>query len=148
MKIALWICSLTALIFSCKQKRAVARIDHKKLQEVVSQKSQSALPTMDFDKTTYDFGTIQQGEKVSTTFAFTNSGKAPLLIRDAHASCGCTVPDYPKQPIAPGGRGRIEVTFNSFGKKGRQNKTVTLLTNTEAGKEYVRIKANVMGKKS
>ena len=148
MKRVLWICSLMALIFSCSRKGAAARVDHEKARNAMGRKAQSALPTMDFDRKTYDFGTISQGESVTTAFAFTNMGQAPLLIRAAHGSCGCTVPDYPKQPISPGGSGQIKVTFNSSGKQGQQNKTVTLLTNTESGKEYLRIKANVISKKS
>ena len=87
------------------------------------------LPLMKFEKETHEFGTIMQGEKVQYSFKFKNEGKTNLIISSAAGSCGCTVPNYPKEPIAPGAEGKIDVTFDSAGKQGRQNKTVTLVTN-------------------
>lgn len=84
---------------------------------------------VEFENETHDFGKITEGEKVSYAFKFKNSGKADLIISDAKGSCGCTVPQWPKNPIAPGGSGVIDVTFDSRGKSGMQNKTVTLITN-------------------
>lgn len=101
------------------------------------------LPKVSFDKVEYDFGTITEGDVVETEFTVTNNGESDLLISDAKASCGCTVPDYPKQPIKPGESAPIKVSFNSAGKSGQQNKTVTLTTNTENGSETFSIKANV-----
>jgi hypothetical protein len=78
-----------------------------------------------FDKETYDFGKIKQGEVVSYRFAFTNTGKAPLIISNATATCGCTVPAWPKTPVLPGDTASIAVTFNSTGKvwfAGQTNK--------------------------
>ncbi len=89
----------------------------------------SRLPVIDFEEDTYDFGKIKEGEKVSYDFKFTNTGKSPLIISNASTSCGCTVPDYPHQPIAPGESGVIKVVFNSSGKNGQQHKAVTLTTN-------------------
>ena len=66
----------------------------------------------------YDFGTITEGEKVTHVFNFTNTGDADLVIVSAKGSCGCTVPEWPKEPIAPGAEGKISVVFNSEGKKG------------------------------
>ncbi len=88
------------------------------------------VPVFQFKEDHHDFGTIKQGEKVSYAFRFTNSGKSDLVIRSANGSCGCTVPEYPKDPVAPGKEGVINVTFNSEGKEGKQNKTVTLVANT------------------
>ncbi|MDQ3192310.1 MAG: DUF1573 domain-containing protein, partial [Bacteroidota bacterium] len=79
---------------------------------------------------TYDFGVITQGEKISFSYKFKNTGKTNLIITSAKGSCGCTVPEYPKKPIAPNGEGKIEVVFDSDGKSGKQNKTVTILSNT------------------
>lgn len=105
----------------------------------------SGVPAMTFDKTSHDFGTITEGEKVTTTFAFTNTGDADLTIVDARGSCGCTVPKYPKNtPIAPGKTGSIEVSFDSSNKPGIQQKSVTLSANTSSGREMLRIKANVI----
>lgn len=85
---------------------------------------------MDFDEILYDFGTISQGEKASHTYTFTNTGKVDLVITTAKGSCGCTVPDYPRQPIAPGESGEIEVVFNSEGKSGKQHKKIYIVANT------------------
>lgn len=101
------------------------------------------LPKVSFDKTTHDFGTITAGDVVETEFVVTNTGESDLIISDAKASCGCTIPEYPKQPVKPGESAPIKVSFNSAGKSGMQNKTVTLTTNTEKGQETFDIKANV-----
>ena len=101
-------------------------------------------PAMTFDKTSHDFGIISEGEKVTTTFGFTNTGDSDLIIVDARGSCGCTVPEYPKnQPIAPGETGSIVVSFDSSNKPGIQQKSVTLSANTSSGREMLRIKSNV-----
>ena len=86
-------------------------------------------PKMTFENTEFQFGVIQQGDKVEHTFTFKNEGNAPLIINHASGSCGCTVPSYPKEPIAAGQTGEIHVVFNSAGKRGMQSKYVTLKTN-------------------
>src|SRR3982751_5703956 len=86
-------------------------------------------PDFKFEFETYDFGTIKQGDKVTYDFAFVNSGKEPLIISEAHGSCGCTVPQWPKEPIAKGAKGIIHVEFNSTGKMGMQDKTVKITSN-------------------
>ena len=87
------------------------------------------VPVMVFEKDVHEFGKIVEGEKVSYSFKFKNTGKVDLIISDAKGSCGCTVPQWPKNPVAPGADGVVDVTFNSSGKSGMQNKTVTLITN-------------------
>jgi hypothetical protein len=72
-----------------------------------------------------------EGEKVSHSFTFTNTGDNDLVISNARGSCGCTVPEWPKEPIAPGKSGKIDVVFNSDGKPGNAIKSVTVSTNTE-----------------
>lgn len=97
---------------------------------------------MTFEKTDHDFGVINEGEQVETTFKFTNSGTAPLLISGIKGSCGCTVPnDWPRQPIAPGAEGQFTVKYNSTNKPNLKTNTVTVTANTEKGREIVRIKA-------
>lgn len=96
-----------------------------------------------FAEEEYDFGTIQEGDIVEHTFEFTNSGEVPLIIENASASCGCTVPDWPKEPIAPGESGKINVKFDSKGKPGVQNKQVTIRANTNPNFTKVMIKGNV-----
>ncbi|RZJ28972.1 MAG: DUF1573 domain-containing protein [Flavobacterium sp.] len=100
-------------------------------------------PAMTFSEMEHDFGNINQGDKVNYTFKFKNTGEADLQIEDAHGSCGCTIPDYPKEKIAPGESGEIKVSFNSAGKTGNQHKTVTLTTNTESGSELLHITASI-----
>lgn len=90
-----------------------------------------AKTTWKFASTEHDFGKLKQGETAEYKFTFTNTGKEPLIIENAQGSCGCTVPNYPKEPIPPGGTGTIDVSFNSAGKSGAQQKTVTLTANTE-----------------
>jgi hypothetical protein len=100
-------------------------------------------PAMTFTETEFDFGEMKQHEKVTHEFEFKNTGEADLVISDAIGSCGCTVPEYPKEAIEPGESGKIKVTFDSGSKRGMQHKTVTLTTNTEAEKEKLQIKANI-----
>jgi len=83
-----------------------------------------------FEKESYDFGQITEGEQVTYEFSFTNVGKSPLIITDASATFGCTVPEFPKEPVAPGQGGKIHVVFSSKGKSGMQNKVITLIANT------------------
>ncbi len=112
--------------------------------EASSAKAVSNAPVMTFDKTIHDFGTIQEGERVETLFTFTNTGKSDLVISDARGSCGCTVPEYPKNTaIAPGATGKIRVSFDSSNKPNLQQKTVTISANTDSGRETIRIKAMV-----
>jgi hypothetical protein len=104
----------------------------------------SAGPRFQFEETEHDFGKMIQGERVSYSFKFSNSGGADILINKVSTSCGCTVGNYPKTPIKPGESGSIDVTFNSNHKKGHQNKTVTIMANTEPNRTILRIKARVM----
>ncbi len=99
-------------------------------------------PVMTFDKTEHDFGTIAQGTNVEHKFTFTNTGEAPLIISDAKGSCGCTVPEFTKDPVAPGEKGEMLVKFNGSGQNQRTI-SVNVSTNTEKGTERVTIKAFV-----
>lgn len=99
---------------------------------------------MTFEKVEHDFGVIKQGDIVNYTFKFKNTGSNDLLITDAKGSCGCTVPEYPKQAVKPGESGKINVTFDSKRKSGQQLKSVTLFTNTAKGKEFLKIKSTVI----
>ena len=100
-------------------------------------------PEMKFEVETYDFGTIKQGEKVTYDFAFVNTGKEPLIITEARGSCGCTVPQWPKEPIAKGGKAKIHVVFDSTGKLNMQDKTVTITSNAKGGQKVLHLKGNV-----
>jgi hypothetical protein len=83
-----------------------------------------------FEELTYEFGKIKQGDIVKHTFNFKNDSDEPLVVSNAAASCGCTVPEWPKEPVKPGESGKIEVQFNSKGKSGVQNKTIIITANT------------------
>lgn len=112
----------------------------------VSQNSNTKFPKIKFNKEVHDFGDITDGDKVDYTFTFTNTGEADLVISNAAGSCGCTVPEFPKEPIKPGKTGKMKVSFDSTGKPGNQQKTVTITSNTATGNEILTIKANVLPK--
>ena len=101
-------------------------------------------PEFEFEETVMQFGEISQGEKVKRLFKFTNIGKSNLIISDAKGSCGCTVPLWPKNPIAPGEEGEIEVVFDSNGKSGHQKKTVTLVANTVPNTMVLAIEGDIL----
>tara|TARA_X000000368_G_scaffold398376_1_gene368357 strand:- start:2241 stop:2690 length:450 start_codon:yes stop_codon:yes gene_type:complete len=103
-----------------------------------------AMPRIQVEADVYDFIEITQGESVSAEFVLKNIGDAPLLIRSAKGSCGCTVPEWPKELISEGEKAIIKVTFNSAGKKGNQNKTVTLVTNAIPSTKVLTIKGNII----
>ncbi len=83
-----------------------------------------------FEETTFDFGEAREGEIVTHTYRFTNTGQVPLLISSARSTCGCTVPEWPREPIPPGEQGAIEVRFNTKSKRNRQSKPITIVANT------------------
>lgn len=104
--------------------------------------------TVSFSETEYNFGTINEGDKAVHTFKIKNTGDKNLIIAQAYGSCGCTVPEYPKEPIAPGETGDITVTFNSAGKHGDQRKSITLMCNTERRSELLYMLGHVVPKDS
>lgn len=99
--------------------------------------------SMQFAEMSHDFGDIEQNTTNSKVFTFTNTGNEPLIISDAKGSCGCTVPDYPRQPIAPGETGEIKVEYRPGTQANKQTKTVTITANTEPATTVLRISANV-----
>lgn len=102
------------------------------------------LPVMSFQYDSYDFGEVIQDEVVTHNFQFTNTGKSDLIISSARGSCGCTVPEYPEEPIKPGGTGIIKVTFNSEGRKDAFNKTVYVTANTYPNENKLHIKGIIV----
>ncbi len=109
--------------------------------------SDSSLTTIDFAEEVFNFGDIYEGDKVTHEFKFKNTGKNPLIIKSAKASCGCTIPSYPKEPIMTGKEAIIKVLFNSTGKGGQQHKSVHITANTIPNYVSIEIKANVLNKK-
>ena len=100
--------------------------------------------TIEWKETTFDFGSIDQGEVVEHAFEFTNTGSEPLIISNAKGSCGCTVPQWPREPIAPGATAQIDVRFDSKGKRNKQNKKVTITANTEPAQSFINVVGEVI----
>lgn len=111
-----------------------------------SEEMMEALPEIVFESEFHDFGNITEGMVVKHTFKFTNDGEGPLVISNAQGSCGCTVPDWPRQPIAPGESADINVSFNSTGRAGKQDKRVTLTTNAVPQTKVLNITSMVLSK--
>lgn len=108
--------------------------------------SDQLVAEMTFDHTVFDFGDIQQYQPQETVFTFKNTGNAPLIITNATSSCGCTVPEYPKNtPIAPGETGEMIVRFNGSG-MNKITKTIRIQANTLKGEEMIQINANILPK--
>ncbi len=135
-----------ALLAACNNQNAAVTETYAEPQEVstVAAPDTANAPAFKFEKEVYDFGEITEGEKVSFDFKFSNSGKSPLIISSATATCGCTIPEYPKEPVAPGEGGMIRVVFNSAGKQGMQNKVITITANTIPSITEVNILGNVL----
>lgn len=106
-------------------------------------KPEGPLPAFKFERLEYDFGQIKEGDKVAYTYKFTNTGEAPLIVQGVQPSCGCTAPDWSKEPIPVGGSGFVKVEFDSNGKQGIQNKVVTVNANTWPKSLILRFKAQV-----
>ena len=95
--------------------------------------------TITYDSAFYDFGTVKQGVIVQRTFRFTNTGADSLVISDVKVTCGCTVPEWPTAPIAPGGKGAIKVEFNTASKEGRQLRILRVIANTEPAETLLQL---------
>jgi len=132
--------SVFALV-SCHEKTGTSS----KNEESVFQQ-EKGISKIEFNEMEHNFGTLTEGEVVSYTFEFKNTGTASLVIKSASASCGCTVPKYDKEPIPPGDSGSLEVVFNSRGKLGQQHKTVGIRTNGQPGFILLNIYAEVLKK--
>lgn len=104
----------------------------------------SYLPIIKWDESVYDFGTIQQGELVERKYTFKNIGTAPMVILNATSTCGCTIPEWPKNHILPDSTGYVIVRFNSKNKDGAQNKEVTIFANTLPNHSKINIKGMVV----
>lgn len=140
--------ALAAFAFACNSDKQPEGAAEKSLEEIKSEgpirnsdiirnpvSANQPLDTVNvaritFEEETYDFGEVDEGTVVEHTFRFTNTGKAPLLINSARSTCGCTAPEWPKEPIPPGESGAIQVKFNTQGKKNKQTKPVTVVANT------------------
>jgi len=147
-KSVLLIMVLGALVFSSCKENASSKIKATNVETAKERDAKISLggAIIEFDKTEYDFGSIVDGEVFNGTFKITNSGKADLILTQVKPSCGCTTPDWPKEPIAPGASGEIKFSFNSAGRVGKQNKSITIRSNAEKPTEIIRIKGTVTAK--
>lgn len=116
-----------------------------------SQEAQEAEPVtgpkISFSETTFDFGDIVRGDKVEHIFEFENVGTEPLVLADVRTTCGCTAPEWPREPLAPGETANLKVVFNSAGKMGVQNKVITVMSNAVNNPARVKIVTNVLNEK-
>lgn len=141
--------AVTASVFvSCKEGNAASKV--KKENVIKAEKRDNDIskgaPVIKFDREEFDFGTVNEGDIVETSFVVTNTGKSNLVISKVQPSCGCTAPVWPKEAIAPGESAEIKAKFNTNGKQNKQNKTLTLYTNTAKGREVLRLKGMVTPK--
>lgn len=128
----------------CRQQTDEAGVDIiRNPQSASGYDDKEAMPVITFDSDVHDFGRLSAGESVSYSFHFRNTGNADLILSAASATCGCTVADYPKGRIAPGGEGYVTVTFKSAGKSGHQFQEVTLVCNAQPSRIKLKILAQV-----
>jgi len=145
MKRILGIYAILALsVVSCKEAAAEKFVDNNSQTTEAPIINAEDLPVISFDKDVLDLGTLKMGEIGEGSVLITNQGKTDLVIYSAQGSCGCTVPETPREPIKPGQSYEMKVTFDSAGKPGLQQKTVTLTTNTAQGREVFTVKAQVI----
>jgi hypothetical protein len=109
----------------------------------VDQKPEGPLPVLEFEKMEHDFGVVTEGQKVSYTYKFKNTGQAPLIVQTAQPSCGCTVPEWSREPIPVGGTGFVKAEFDTKGKVGPNTKTITVTANTWPKQTTLKFKASV-----
>lgn len=113
----------------------------------LSNAKESDKAEMTFEEKVYDFGAIKEnGGPVSIEFPFTNTGESNLVVYDAKAECGCTTPEYPKAPVAPGKTGKIKVTYNPLGRPGIFEKVITVKSNGKKSKVRLKIRGSVIPK--
>lgn len=138
----------TVFFVSCNETNAASKVKSENLDKAKERDANSSKEAalIEFDKTVFDFGTVEEGAVVDVEYTVTNPGKTDLVILKASPSCGCTVPSWPKEPIKPGESAKVLAKFNSAGRAGKANKNITLFTNTEKGREVLTLKGTVTPK--
>jgi hypothetical protein len=135
---------LLAGLTSCSDRdkeKKIAEMESKLRKEAESKKA-----VIEFETTEHDFGTINEGDPAEFTYNFKNTGEAPLVISEVKPSCGCTIPDYTKNPVNVGESGFVKVTFDSNNKKDLVTKTVTVIANTEPKQMTLKFQARIVPK--
>jgi len=125
------------MMLSCGSNKSSENADRNSVND------STAVPEISFNTLVHDFGEITEGEKVAYVFTFTNTGTGSLVINNASASCGCTVPKYSRKPLAPGQKGTMEVVFNTSGFGGIQTKTISVQSNAKTPVVVLAVKADV-----
>ena len=138
--------ALTFAVSSCGEKKASDNFTaEESAQQAENVVDTATAPVLTLAEANHDFGDVTANSKVETYIKIKNDGKSPLIIRDASATCGCTVPEFPSNPIPVGGTDSVKIEYTAGNMNGRQQKTVTLVTNTANGHEKFDISANVTG---
>lgn len=133
--------SIAVIIFvSCGNEESPNNIEDARVE------GSKQLTTIQWIDSVRNFGKIQEGQKVALSFRFKNTGNKPLVIESVQPACGCTVADYPKQPLKPGEEGEITGEFDSQGREGQQHKEITVTTNTPTRTKNVVFEVTVVGK--
>ncbi len=138
-----------SFLFSCQNNETEKLVGNNTEGEAISSGSiqiDSTGPVIKFEKSVYDFGEVTDGDSVKYSYKFTNVGKKNLIIANAVASCGCTVPSFPKDSIAPGASSEISIVFNSKNRVGVVDKTVTIMANTQPTETQVKLIGKVVAK--
>jgi hypothetical protein len=153
---------MVCVLFACASKEKKTEFDssivateenEKQLEPTLNEaqkeedERKEQLSSIAFVRTMHDFGEIKADETYTTSFELTNTGTKPLLIYDVKASCGCTVPKWNKNPLPPGGKDKITVNFHPKPQQlGVQEKSITVITNTNPGVDVLQIKSMVISK--
>lgn len=143
-KIILGLSALSLIAFTACKEDATKKIDEANVVAAAERdENATKFPILKFKETEHDFGQIEKGKPVETTFSYINTGNAPLVVTDIKSSCGCTVPeDWSREPLKPGDSSKFTVKFNGSG-ENKITKTITVTANTEKGAEVVKISAFV-----
>jgi hypothetical protein len=142
--VILGLSALCMVAFTSCKDNAESKINSDNVAEAAARDANSGkLPSIEFNETEHDFGTIPNGIPVKTVFEYKNTGSSPLVVSDIKSTCGCTVPSDWTKEVMPGEKGQFTVEFNGKGNGNQISKTITLTTNTEKGSEAVSIKAFV-----
>ena len=149
MRITILLALVSFTFISCSDasSKINSSKDRMSIEAVTDVLKNNELSMFSFEEEEWNFGDINDGDVVDHDFIFINTGESPLIISSAQGSCGCTVPKYSNEPIAPGAEGVISVKFNSKGKGGSQEKTITLSANTVPNTKVLKIKAKVASSK-
>ncbi|MFT5168441.1 MAG: hypothetical protein ACI8P3_003684 [Saprospiraceae bacterium] len=154
---------ISSLTFSCTNEQIDTPVEGKKVVEEIKagdrirdiirnpvskdqEMDTTNLAKIVFEEKRFDFGTVNEGDIVKHEYKFTNEGKAPLLIGNAKSTCGCTIPEWPKEPIPPGGEGVIKVRFDTKNKTDRQGKPIKITANTYPSETNLQLKGFVIPK--